>query len=195
LKRNLAIRKALYYDKKLGIKAQDSYKPESDRSLYGDMVQYDPAFYGRLQGMIKYLRMTSDDVFVDLGCGKGRVVFFVATHKLKKVVGVELDDNLFTEAQENLRNLRVRKTPIELFHADAAFFDLSEATIIYMFHPFGRKTCEKVLGNLKGSLDKAPRKIRIVYYAPAHRDLFDRQDWLVLDGEIENGSCLVWRSK
>jgi len=196
LRLKLAMAKAEYYDWKLGIEVKggcDGVK--QDISFYGDMQNYQATFYGRLQKMVKYLKLTPDDVFVDLGCGKGRVVFFVATHRLKKAIGVELDKNLFTAAQKNFINLKARRAFVELFNTDAAKFDLGEANILYMFNPFGYKTLESVLRNLKKSLIDTPRKVRIVYYVPAHKDLLDSQDWLVREGKIENEVCLVWRNK
>jgi precorrin-6B methylase 2 len=196
LRFKLAMVKAAYYDWKLGIET-DGYNLTvgQDISFYGDMESYSVTFYGRLQKAVKYLKLTPDDVFVDLGCGKGRVVFFIATHTLKKVIGVELDKGLFINAQKNLTNLKVKRTPVTFFNTDAAKFDLSEASIIYMFNPFGYKTVEKTMQNLKKSLDETPRKIRIVYYAPTHKDLLDSQDWLVREGQVEDENCLVWCNK
>ena len=43
---------------------------------------------------MNYLKLDANDVFVDLGCGKGRAVFLAAAQKLKKVIGVELRKEL-----------------------------------------------------------------------------------------------------
>ncbi|MFH1354607.1 MAG: hypothetical protein ABIH19_00450, partial [Candidatus Omnitrophota bacterium] len=77
--------KGRYYDKMLGIETAGYYTAIEDISYNKDMVAYSPSPYGRLEKMITYLKLTPDDVFVDLGCGKGRVVFFVALKRLKKV--------------------------------------------------------------------------------------------------------------
>jgi SAM-dependent methyltransferase len=190
----LALAKAWYYDKKLGIAAEGSFNPQEGEKPCEDGNKYSPAFYGRLERMVDYLKLGAEDVFVDMGCGKGRVVFFVALQKIKKVIGVEVDDSLIAAARENLGNLRVRNSPIELVHADGADFDVSEGTVFYMFNPFGLKTVEKVISRIKESLTGHPRKIRIVYYAPEHCGLLDNQDWLIREGEIENKHCLVWRT-
>lgn len=192
----LARVKAAYLDWKLGIKIQSNKRASiEDGSLFGDMRGYAPAFYGRLQKMVRFLSFKKSDVFVDLGCGEGRVIFFLATHLLKKVIGVELDKKLFAIAQGNLKSTKIKKTPIELFNMDAATFDLNDATILYMFNPFGRKTVERVLCNLERSLVKNPRNIQIVYYSPEHKELLNGQSWLAPNGSIENEDCLVWRNK
>ncbi len=182
IRNKLAIIKAHYYDKKLGI---ESIKGQGYRT----------SFYGRLEKMARYLKLEGSDVFVDLGCGEGRVVFFVALQKLKKVIGVEMNKDIIDIARKNLKNLKLRNSPIEFIHTDAAKYDIKEGTVFFMFNPFDAITLEKVLNNLRDSITANPRKIRIVYYAPVHQGLLDRQDWLIREGEIENKDCLVWRNR
>lgn len=191
----LALAKAYYYDKKMGIETEGNFTSKDDFNLYKDGERYFPTFYGRLQRMVDYLRLGEKDVFVDIGCGKGRVVFFVALQKLNKVIGLEVDKDLIDIGRKNLKNLKLSNSPIELIHADATNFDLREGTVFFMFNPFGIKTLEKVINNIKESLTVNPRKIRIVYYAPAYYSLLDSQNWLIREGEIENKNCLVWRNR
>lgn len=196
LRLKLANMKACLYDKILGIETNKIISRSShDISFNKDMQDYQPTFYGRLEKMIKYLKLTSEDVFVDLGCGKGRVVFFASLRRLKKVIGVELDKELFLAAQKNLVNLKIKRTPIEFVNFDVSNFDVKEGTIFFFFNPFGYETFNKVINNIKESLAVNPRKIRIVYYAPEYLVLLDNQDWLIREGEIENDDCLVWCSK
>jgi SAM-dependent methyltransferase len=182
IRRKLAIAKARYYDKKLGI---ECIKRDT----------YSTTFYGRLEKMVKYLKLKERDVFVDLGCGEGRVVFFVALQKLEKVIGVEISKEIIDIARKNLKNLRLCNSPIEFVYSDATKYDLQEGTVFFMFNPFDAITLEKVLNNLRNSVTENPREIHIVYYVPAHHELLDRQDWLVREGEIENKDCLVWRNR
>lgn len=188
--------KSSYYDKKLGINTSVAeVKLKQNISPNIDNHGYQPTFYGRLEKMVKYLTLTPEDVFIDLGCGKGRVVFFVAMQKLKKVIGVELDRDIFIIAQKNLRNLKINKTFIELINSDAATFDIREGTIFFFFNPFGFKTFNTVINNIKESLIVNPRIIRIVYYGPEYAELLDNQNWLIREGKIENNGCPVWRNK
>jgi len=195
LRIRLAVIKAHYYDAKLGIETKDRYPVKEDLSLNQDMYDYLPAFYGRIEKMIVFLKLTKNDIFIDLGCGKGRVVFRVALQNLKKVIGVEMDSNLIAIARRNLNNLKKSNTAIELIHTDAAAYKITEENIFFLFNPFGHKTLQQVILNIKESLMAYPRKIRIIYYAPVHRDLLDSQDWLFLESNIENNDCLVWRSR
>lgn len=194
IRRIISITREHYYDKRLGIRTSDTCFFKEDPSSHKDGQIYQPTSYQRLEAMIDYLKLRQDDVFIDLGCGKGRAIFLVATQKLKKVVGVEVREELADIAKENLKNLRSNKTPIEIFNADAADFDVRDGTAFFMFNPFGDKTLAKVVDNVKASLRTNPRNIRIVYYNPAHRHLLNSQDWLAPEGEIDKTGIFVWRN-
>jgi precorrin-6B methylase 2 len=191
----IVITKDHYYDKKLGIETSGYYKFADDLSLNKDGVPYVATPYHLLEKMINYLKLNSDDVFIDFGSGKGRVIFFVAGQKVKKVTGLELHKELVNIAQVNLNNLKLKNTRVEIINDDAAIFDAKDGTVFFMFNPFGEKTIARVIGNIKDTLAANPRKIRIVYYSPAFSELLDKQDWLAPEGEIEDTGIFVWRNK
>src|SRR5437016_3258016 len=88
-------------------------------------------------------------------CGQRIRVFAVATRRLKKVVGIELDKTLVDIARANLvkfRKLKVSHSPIEILHLDVTTFDPKEGTIFFMFNPFGHETTQHVLNRIKRSL-------------------------------------------
>jgi predicted RNA methylase len=117
-------------------------------------------------------------VFFELGCGKGRVCCFFGRRKLRRVIGIELDDSLCEVAQKNVARLRKKRTTIEIRCEDMVASNLSEGTIYYMFNPFGAETMCHVLQTIKHSLETAPRKITIIYYNPVCADLFHAAEWL-----------------
>jgi SAM-dependent methyltransferase len=195
LKLKLSRIKAFVYDKILGIEASEIFAHGKKNNNSGQEVYgYQPSPYGRLEKMVRFLNLSPDDIFTDLGCGKGRVVFFMGLQKLKKVIGLEIDTNLYAVARNNLRNLRINRSPIEIFNIDAVNFNFREVTIFFMFNPFGSDTLEIVLNNIKNSLISEPRFIRIIYYGSRYSFLLDKQGWLARTGEIENNHCLVWHN-
>ncbi len=183
-----------YNDKRLGIETSWSYYLKGNISSYDGDVSYQPTPYARIGEIIDYLKLSDDDVFVDLGSGKGRVIFLVARQNIKKVIGVEKDEELSSIAKVNLNN-RKYNTPVKIINCDAADFDCKEGTVFFMFNPFGYKTITKIIDNIKESLKDKPRKIRIVYLQPMHRYILESQDWLELEGKVGNENCLVWRNR
>ena len=115
-----------YIEKKLGIDTAKTYSVQKEFSAYKDSEDYAPTKYPELQTMMDYLKLNKDDVFVDFGCGKGRVIFLAAIQKLKKVVGVELNQALIDVTKKNLKNIKFNNTPIELFQGDAVNFDVKD---------------------------------------------------------------------
>ena len=70
------------YESRFGIETGAMTFQAENTSLYKDDRRYSPTPYPILKKMADYLKLNADDVFVDLGCGKGTVVFFIAAHKI-----------------------------------------------------------------------------------------------------------------
>lgn len=183
-----------YYDLRLGIETDGTF-PFKDTSKNKDMDKHGISPYGTIREIIEYLKPNQEDVFIDYGCGTGRMIFFAANRELKKVVGVELNKEIADAAMRNYRNLKNAVTPVEIIIADAAHFNADEGTIFYLYNPFGRKTVSAVIGNIKKSLTLHPRKIRIVDYGLQCRYLFEDEPWLELEKEMNEGEILIWRNK
>ena len=107
----------------------------------------------------------------------------------------EIDKELINIAHNNLANLKSSKAPVELINCDAAAFEFQDENIIFLYNPFGFKTIESIIDNIKKSLVKNPRLIRIVSCAVMDRGLLKRQDWLILEKELLMGSLRFWRNK
>lgn len=68
-----------YYDKRLGIETSECYFHPSNNSasVCKDMHIHRPTPYDKPQKVLDYLKPGQDNVFVDIGCGKGRAIVFV----------------------------------------------------------------------------------------------------------------------
>jgi SAM-dependent methyltransferase len=122
---------------------------------------------------LRGLPIGSDDVFVDYGSGKGFVVLQAAVrYPFRKVVGVEISDELTRIARENVARAQHRlKAQVELFVADAENWSLpDEATYVYMYKPFSGQLFETVLGRVLESLDRRPRDLVFIYANPVQED-------------------------
>ena len=143
-----------------------------------DGTAYSAPGYRYIYKALRILRPSPDDVFYDIGCGKGRIVCAFGRRGMKKVVGVELSRSLADAAIQNAERMRRRRAPIEILCEDAATADLSEGSIFYLNNPFGPDTLRDVLGNIRHSLSTLPRRIRIAYHASVHEDVFESCRWL-----------------
>jgi hypothetical protein len=153
------------------------------RVLCSDALKYEPTPNSVLPCILPYVGF--DDVLIDLGCGKGDLLCYVASRrKFRKAIGVEIVPDLVKMARRNIVNFKLL-TPIEIIETDIAEAELSEGTVFYLFNPFGENTLRKVLSNILISLTTHPRRIRILYYNPLWGFLLDSSPWLRPDGEIK----------
>lgn len=185
----------VYLDRKLHICTSQCRNFEDGISVYGDGNNYMPTPYRILKKITRFLNLSSQDIFVDLGSGCGRAVFYVASQTVRKTIGVELNPEWIDLARRNLENFKLKHSLIEFINIDAALFRVKNENVFYFYNAFGRETLKQVTANIKKSLIDYPRKIRIVYYVPVYRSFLERQDWLVLEKKIAGGDCLIWGNR
>lgn len=184
--------KTHFFEKRLGIETDRSSVITKDITMFKDSHRYEPTPYDVIEQMFEYIQFSKDDVFVDLGCGKGRVVCLAATKNLKKVIGVEAREDMADVARQNLRNLKLKKTPLEIVQSDVATFDMSDGTVFFMYAPFGKNTQLKVMENIKNSIAVKPRNIRIVCYGGPDLNTIDGCEWLTYEGRPVGHSLNIW---
>jgi predicted RNA methylase len=130
---------------------------------------YEPSCWGALRRTLRWVPFSSEDVFVDFGSGKGRIVYLAARYPLKKIIGVEVVESLNEIARENIRKniRRLRCKDITLVTMDVMDFDVpDDMTIAYFFNPFVNTIFTTVMDNILRSLNKNPRTLWIIYNTP-----------------------------
>jgi len=148
--------------------AREEYANDPDRAEAGHLP-YGATDWLDLVRAMWAVRPGPDDVFVDFGSGKGRVLSRAATYQLRRVVGVELSEPLNEIARANLAVLRplLKTSEIELVTADAAAWEVpDDMTIGYFANPFLGDVFRAVIDNIVRSIDRNPRRVRLVYVNP-----------------------------
>jgi len=152
---------------------------------------YVPTHYRSFRKVLRALPIRpGEDGFLDFGSGLGRAVILAATHPFRKVIGVEIAPQLAEAARENVRRARPRLKcrDVEIIEADATRFAVPpEVTIIYFFNPFCGEVLARVLENIRASLRKNPRELRLICKVPAE-SAFEREilqvPWLVKERDM-----------
>lgn len=143
-----------------------------------DGMLYEATPYLLVHDILARLALDSEDVLVDLGCGKGRVTCAAARGTAGKIVGVEQDEGFLEVARSNLDALPDARADVRLHHGLAQDFDFDQATVLFLFNPFGARTLQEVLDQLRQSLARNPRALRIVYVNPVHEKVMRDAGWL-----------------
>lgn len=140
-------------------------------------VEYTPTMAVKFGSLLSYLPLRYEKyVFVDFGCGKGRVLLIASDFPFHSIVGVELSPSLHSAAGENIARYHSRHKQcfdIDAVCADATAFEFpAEPLVLYFFNPFSDTIMRKVLDNLTRSLQACPRDVVIIYDNPIHEHLF-----------------------
>ena len=126
-----------------------------------------------VRDIFKHLKLPKDETFVDLGSGKGRILILAAEYGFKTIKGIELSDSLCTIAKLNLEAYKKKKqieSSITIYNADATTYEFQPTdTILHLYNPFNGIIFEKVIENLKTSIENYPRKMTIIYINPVER--------------------------
>jgi precorrin-6B methylase 2 len=111
-------------------------------------------------------------VFIDYGSGMGRVLYEAAArYPFKRVIGLELSDELNEIARANLdrNSARLRCSNVEIVTGDALEYDPpSDVTVAWFYNPFTGATLEQALHKL---LDTASGPLRIIYGNPIEHEM------------------------
>jgi SAM-dependent methyltransferase len=130
------------------------------------------------------LRMTigknisPEDVFIDFGSGKGRMVYLAARYyPFKKVIGVEISDNLNLIAKKNLdkHKNKLRCRDVEIITTNISEYVIPDnITLVYLYDPFREALFVDLIKRLRTSLTQYPRSMRIIYRNPVmHKSIID----------------------
>ena len=166
----------------------DDSQPDADR------ISYAPLSYECLWKMFRSINIDPNkDVFLDYGCGKGRVISVAATYTFQRVIGVEVLPELADIARENIQRAR-RKFQchnVEVIVADATTYPVpTDVTVIYLFNPFTGDVLTAVQQQIHQSLLDEPRKLTLFYMNPlTDRDTFADLPWLEKRSDVPTG---VW---
>jgi SAM-dependent methyltransferase len=146
-----------------------------------------------LRRLLRLLDLPTGGVFVDIGCGKGRVLMVAAAHGFERIVGVEYSHELCEVARRNLsvfRDRTGRGFDAEVVECDAVDYDIpGDANVFFLFNPFYSEILELVAWKIARSVAEHPRKVWLIYLYPECRAAFDGNSAFAEAGRYVWGDC------
>jgi hypothetical protein len=109
------------------------------------------------------------DVFVDLGSGKGQGLIVAGQFPMKRVIGVELGDDLNEVARHNVGRARgkLRARDYEVTTTDVLEWPIpDDLSIVFMYCPFIGDAFSQAMDRIFESYDRNPRPLHILYAFP-----------------------------
>ena len=142
---------------------------------------YEPTPYCVLERLAVSGFFGEDDVFLDYGCGKGRVGFFLSYRTKAKTIGIEYDERIYGQALENRRTTISRVKPDFVLTQAEAYDVPHDVNRCYFFNPFSVEILHKVMARILESWYEVPREIFLFFYYPSDEFLA----WLMTVEELD----------
>ena len=142
-----------------------------------------PTRYWILDSIFNKIKVRPDDHVLDVGCGKGRVLAYLADRDLAtSVTGVELDPR----PAANCRKWIGRYPKLRLIEGNVMDIYLNDYTMLYMFHPITKDFLPAFFDKIEQELT---HPLRLVYLndLAGFPLLNDRPGWTL----IKRG--LIWK--
>lgn len=158
----------MLYDGRYGVETSDVVRLEDLGLASEERVDYEPSDWRTLARVLPRRDVTADDVFLDYGAGMGRMLVQAAAYPFERILGVELSPDLAEVAR---RNAAARPDlggdRLEVVVTDATAYELpDDVTVIFMHSPFKGEVFRAVLERIAASLDRRPRRLRLIYKNP-----------------------------
>ncbi len=117
--------------------------------------------------------------FVDVGAGKGRALLLASELHFRKVIGVELNEDLVRIAQSNIGGWNRLARPgskIRVMHKDALEFRWPRPPLlIFLNNPFDCELVEQLAAQIVAAAQSGPKLVDILYVNPACAETLTRQ--------------------
>lgn len=138
---------------------------------------YEPVNYYTAGWLLDQLK-TTDTTFLDVGCGRGRVLVMAAAYGFKNIIGIDFSQRLCDQATNVCKEL-----PVTITCADARMYEIPDTVgVIFLFNPFDAAIMSEFILRVSESLLRKKRPLTVLYANPQCKDL-----WLEA-GFIETGS-------
>lgn len=151
------------WDERLKINTAGRDDTRSDEYRY----PYEPTPYCVLERLAESGLVGAGDTVLDYGCGKGRVGFFLSAQTGARSIGIEYDERICEEAEENRKRAAAgEKTALVQARAET-YAVPDEVSVCYFFNPFSVEILRGVMARIFESYYAAPRGMYLLFYYPS----------------------------
>jgi SAM-dependent methyltransferase len=133
---------------------------------------YQATSYVALDILFKNYTMDKDDYVVDLGCGKGRLIFYLNSFFKCSATGIEMDETYYKDCLINKENYLDKHKRISkqidfkcMLGQDYKIKPFENK--FYFFNPFSVNIFRKIIDNILDSYEKSQRVIDLILYYPS----------------------------
>lgn len=131
----------------------------------GQCARYQSTLKEAFCTLMDHVPKSPEQTFVDVGSGKGKILYYAAQYAFRKYIGIEISERLVSISRNNFARLNLTFS-YELLDRDVRLLDpaeLSEADVAYLYNPFSAGILDDFLAKLVLSIRIRKRTIYLVY--------------------------------
>ena len=161
-----------------------------------DINDHIPTPWYLLNNIYSYIKPfnLNENLFIDLGCGSGRVLKYFQNKNFNNLIGVELSERLITNAEKKLSNSQnITMLKLELINIDFTKYEFPDDTKIIYFHdPCAEKTTSHIANNIFKQFNKK-QIIYLIYVSPKYVECFLKANFKIIKSafnKYHRGYCI-----
>ena len=128
--------------------------------------KYKPTRARYFRKLMQQIDVPRDGTFVDVGCGKGRVLLLAAEQGFGDVVGLEISQSLTEIARRNVEVFRSRHREcgdIEVICTNILDYEMDgDENVFFLYSPFDEPVTAKFLDLIRDSVRTHPRDLWLI---------------------------------
>lgn len=113
--------------------------------------------------------------FMDVGCGKGRVLAIAAAYGFREIIGIDLSPMLCHQAVQLAEDIEERNpgTSVIIECEDAREYIIpDDVSVLFLFNPFDEFVMKDFLERVSQTLQENPRRVKVLYANPQGKQLW-----------------------
>ena len=131
--------------------------------------RYEPTPYGLLDRLFENYSLTPDDRLVDVGCGKGRLNFYIHHLFGAESAGIEMNPVFYAEAINNkkqyMKKHKDAEHRIDFYNCLAQEYPIAARdNKFYFFNPFSVQVFITFINRVMRSAEEDPRTVEVVLF-------------------------------
>ena len=141
-----------------------------------EAFNYETVAIFSIKKILNNIDINKKDIFIDFGCGKGRVLLIASKYKFKKIIGVEFSPQLVDIARSNVSICKDYNSfnidIIKIIKGDVLDYKYNnDETVFYLFNPFSNIILDQLCGQIMKSIHHKPRRVYIIYVNPRFQNI------------------------
>lgn len=130
---------------------------------------YSPSTPG-IYHLLKKMPIVNSDRIIDIGCGKGKAMYFMSKFPFAEIAGFDISEELCSIAKKNLEILNVSNSHVFYENANT-FAEYDNYNYFYIYNSVPTPVFVNVLNHIIDSLSREKRLIYIICLNPVYHHI------------------------